>query len=206
MKRPVILFILFVSCFAGAIAHAQQRTTINPQATENLGLIVNGARRTVRFNGAWWTNEALVQRLGLTDEQKARVERAYENHRQRLLTNTQSLEKEEAQLAQLLEAEQIDRNAILSQIDRVVQARGEVERVNSAMTLEMREALTRAQWAQLPVVSWLPAPGSTNEWGGAAIRLRTDQLNPPPGGAGGRGQRNPAGQGGRGGRGTPGQQ
>jgi TonB family protein len=104
---------------------------------------------TNALNGAWWTNTALVNRLGLTDDQKARIERAYENHRQRIALSTAQLEKEEAQLARLLEAETVDRNAVLSQIDRVTQARGDMERSNSAMTLEMREVLTRAQWMQL---------------------------------------------------------
>jgi len=98
---------------------------------------------------AWWTNEAQVQRLGLTEDQKSRIERAYENHKLALASNTEQLQKEEAQLAKLLQAETIDRNAVLSQIDRVTQARAELERTNSAMTLEMREVLTRAQWMQL---------------------------------------------------------
>jgi TonB family protein len=99
--------------------------------------------------GAWWTDAALVQRLGLTDDQKSKIERTFENHRQTIVSGTALLEKEEAQLARLLAADPLDRNAVLTQIDRVVQARGEVERANAAMTLEMREHLTRAQWAQL---------------------------------------------------------
>ena len=118
------------------------------------GEIQNG-RMVVRENrsytgGAWWTNTGLVERLGLTDDQKARIERAFENHRERIMSSTEALEKEEAQLARMLEAESIDRNGLHAQIDRVIQARGEVERVNAAMTLEMREVLTRAQWVQLP--------------------------------------------------------
>jgi Spy/CpxP family protein refolding chaperone len=105
---------------------------VNPQAT-----------------GAWWTNAALVQQLGLTDDQKTKIERAYENHRQQIVSATTTLEQEEARLSQLLAVDTLDRNAILTQIDHVVQARGEVERTNSAMTLEMRENLTKAQWLQL---------------------------------------------------------
>src|SRR6185503_9389693 len=101
----------------------------------------------------WWTNAALVARLGLTDDQKVRIERAFENRRQELTSKTESLQKEESQLARLLEAEPVDRNAVLTEIDRVIQARGELERTNSAMTLEMREALTLAQWTQLPLTS-----------------------------------------------------
>jgi hypothetical protein len=109
--------------------------------------------------GAWWTNTALVTQLGLTDDQKAKIEKAFENHRQKLQSSTELLDKEEAQLALLLAAESIDRNAILTQIDRVIQARAEMERENAAMTLEMRESLTRAQWMQLPQ-PW-PAYGAT---------------------------------------------
>lgn len=131
--------------------------------------------------GAWWTNNAIVERLGLTDDQKTKIERAFENHRPKLESSREFLEKEEAQLARLLEAESVDRNAILAQIDRVVQARSEMERVNSAMTLEMREQLTRAQWMQLPVSGRIYSPGFVV----APIA---------PGGAGGRGQRTGRGQ------------
>jgi TonB family protein len=99
--------------------------------------------------GAWWTDENVQQQLGLTEDQKTRIQRAYENHRQTLLSNTELVQKEESSLAKLLQADPIDRNAILQQIDRVAQARAELERTNSAMTLEMREVLTRPQWMQL---------------------------------------------------------
>jgi Spy/CpxP family protein refolding chaperone len=99
--------------------------------------------------GAWWTNTALVARLGLTDDQKARIERAFEAHRQNIVSGTAALEKEETQLARLLEAEPLVRGAVLAQSDRVIQARSDLERTNAAMTVEMREHLTRAQWMQL---------------------------------------------------------
>jgi len=103
----------------------------------------------LQVGGAWWTNTALVQQLGLTDDQKVKIERSYENHRQKIMSSTELLNKEEAQLAKFLAADPIDRNAVLGQIDHVVQARGEMERENSVMTLEMRESLTGAQWLQL---------------------------------------------------------
>ena len=99
---------------------------------------------------AWWTNTTLVTRLGITPDQKARIERTFENHRPKLETARATLEKEEAQLGQLLNAESFDRNAALTQAFRVVQARSEMERENTLMAVEMREHLTLAQWAQLP--------------------------------------------------------
>jgi TonB family protein len=100
-------------------------------------------------DGAWWTNSATVARLGLSDDQKTRIERAFENHKQDLATRTETLNKDEAQLAKLLDADAMDRNAVFAQIDRVAQDRSELERANSVMTMEMREVLTRAQWEQL---------------------------------------------------------
>jgi TonB family protein len=87
--------------------------------------------------------------LGLSDDQKTKLEKAFQSHRQDLAARTETLNKEEAQLAKLLEADPLDRNAVFAQIDRVTQARSELERANSVMTMEMREVLTRAQWMQL---------------------------------------------------------
>jgi Spy/CpxP family protein refolding chaperone len=191
MKRHKVMLSMLLAFCAAAMAHAQS-TTPAPQEQlrrlqEVLGQVGGGRGAAPAYRGAlgiygsnlqsgvrWWTNTALVARLGLTDEQKTRIERAFENHRENLASNTELLNKEEAQLGRFLEAESIDRGAVLSQIDRVIQARGEVERVNAAMTLEMREVLTSAQWKQLQ-----PAAG--------VIRFSPNPA--PPGGAGARGQR-----------------
>jgi Spy/CpxP family protein refolding chaperone len=103
--------------------------------------------------GAWWTNPALVSRLGLTENQKEKILKSFENHRLSLESSKALLEKEEAQLARLLSTESVDRNAALAQIYRVVNARGEMERTNATMTLEMREHLTLAQWTQMQAQS-----------------------------------------------------
>ena len=98
---------------------------------------------------AWWTDNALMTRLGLTDLQKQRIEGSFQSYRQSLTSAKDSLEREEAQLSRLLDADSVDRSAVLLQINKVIQARGEMERVNAAMTVEMREQLTRTQWTQL---------------------------------------------------------
>jgi Spy/CpxP family protein refolding chaperone len=103
--------------------------------------------------GAWWTNPALVSRLALTEGQKEKILKSFENHRLSLESSKLLLEKEEAQLARLLGTETVDHNAAVAQIYRVVNARGEMERTNATMTLEMREHLTLAQWTQLQAQS-----------------------------------------------------
>jgi Spy/CpxP family protein refolding chaperone len=167
MKAHSALFALLIASLTGSIAQAQSTTPhwqvqralaqVAVQPKQELQLKVfdgSGAIQyygfTVRNLGAWWTNVALVTRLGLTDDQKAKIERAFENHRLDLESKTALLQKEEAQLTRLLESDPIDRNAVFTQIEHVIQARGELERTNSVMTLEMRGYLTRDQWLQLP--------------------------------------------------------
>jgi len=151
-KPALVLLCMFVLALT---AHARQRGGGGRGAgapnLDNLQLIelMDRLNRTAT-NSAWWTNTALVTRLGITDDQKARIERTFENHRPRLETAKATLEKEEAQLAQLLDAEPFDSNAALTQAFRVVQSRSEMERENTIMTVEMRRHLTRAQWIQLP--------------------------------------------------------
>jgi len=130
----------------------------------NLRVRQNLQQLQLSIGGAWWTNTALVQQLGLTDDQKAKIERAYERSRQSIALSTRLLDLEETQLGKLLEGDPIDRNAVLTQIDRVVQARGEMERVSSAMTLEMRESLTLAQWMQLQAAPLLLPRGQKFYW------------------------------------------
>ena len=123
-------------------------------------ILAQDEKKAVRTQvaGAWWMNTALMQRLGITDDQRVKIEKAFENHRQAILSTTDQLEKEEALLARLLDSEPVDRNAVYTQIDRVTQARSEMERAGALMTLEMREYLTRAQWEQLPRTSLTVGP------------------------------------------------
>ena len=108
-------------------------------------------------NAAWWTNGAFVARLGLTADQMKKVEGTFDQYRQPIVQNTTDLAKEEAALARLLEADPLEpAKTISAQIERVIQARGELERTNSKMTLEMRQSLTRAQWTQLQMETQLP--------------------------------------------------
>lgn len=191
MNWPKILFVLLimVASTTGITAQAQQRggggrgAQGDGNASQGNPLLLlpllDRLNRTSVIGGAWWLNTALVTRLGITEEQKANVERAFENHRQNLETAKAALEKEEAQLTQLLEADPFDRNAALTQTYRVIQARSELERENALMSLEMREHLTREQWMQLPQ----PSVGLTYYTNTPGVRLRIQE-----GGRGPRGQ------------------
>lgn len=160
------------------------------------GLLIANRVVSIQGGAAWWTNTNLLTRLGLTEDQKLKIGRVYESHRQNLVTTKDLLEKEEAQLAKLLEADPLDRTASIAQIYKSIQARGEMEKVNGLMTFEMREVLTRAQWTQLQTQQPLELrPLEFN------IRTQVTPGGQRGPGVGGRGAGGPAGTGGPGTRG-----
>jgi Spy/CpxP family protein refolding chaperone len=188
MKRnrtsgPVILFAIFLTATTAQAQgvtpsqsvdrlreeeRAQNQVARRVPSPNPNGALING--------GAWWTNITVVSELGLTDDQKTKIGRAFDNHSRAIVNNSGLLEKEEMQLARLLEAESIDHSSVSSQTNRVIQARGEVERETAAMTLEMREQLTRTQWMKLQVMEEQASPGRR------AVRLQAPSfattLNP----------------------------
>jgi hypothetical protein len=133
----------------------QLNTNLRNQLGVNLGAIAS------QPNAAWWTNAALVARLGLTAEQMKKVEATFDQYRQTIVANTSDLAKEEAALSRSLESDPLEPvKTISAQIERLIQARGELERTNSKMTLDMRQILTRAQWVQLQMETLQPLIGA----------------------------------------------
>jgi len=99
--------------------------------------------------GKWWTDPGLVQRLGLTTDQQNRMESIFQQSRLKLIDLSAALQKEEAIIEPLLEAEHPDEAKVVAQIDRIAQARAELEKVNARMLLGFRGVLTQEQWKRL---------------------------------------------------------
>jgi protein CpxP len=78
----------------------------------------------------------------------------FQQHRLKLIDLNASLEKEEAILEPLVGADQPDDNKVLPQIDRVAQARAELEKANSRMLWSVRRVLTPEQWKKLQSDPW----------------------------------------------------
>jgi Spy/CpxP family protein refolding chaperone len=99
--------------------------------------------------GKWWTDPALAQRLGLTTEQQTRMESIFQQSRLKLIDLSAALQKEEAIMEPLLEAEHPDEAKVVAQIDRIAQARAELEKANARMLLGFRATLSQDQWKRL---------------------------------------------------------
>ncbi len=99
--------------------------------------------------GKWWNNPRVVEQLKLTDDQRKQFDDILLQHRTTLIDLHANLEKAELSLESLIGADQPNENAILAQIDKVAQARAELEKANARYLLAIRSKLTPEQWKQM---------------------------------------------------------
>lgn len=108
-------------------------------------------------HGRWWNNPEMAQKLGLTADQQKKMDEIFQQHRLKLIDLNASLQKEEAILDPLVESDQPEESKIVAQIDRVAQARAELEKANARMLLGIRRILNPDQWKKLQMDT--PRPG-----------------------------------------------
>jgi Spy/CpxP family protein refolding chaperone len=94
----------------------------------------------------WWNNPRTVERLKLTDDQRKAMDGIMLEHRAKLIDLRANLEKAELAMQPLMSADTPNDAAITAQIDKVVQARGDLERANARFLLAIRDKLTSEQW------------------------------------------------------------
>jgi len=99
--------------------------------------------------GRWWNNPRVVERLKLSDDQRKAFDQILLDHREKLIDLRGNVEKAELQLEPLVRDDQPNESAILAQIDKVAQARAELEKANARYLLALRSKLTPDQWKQV---------------------------------------------------------
>jgi Spy/CpxP family protein refolding chaperone len=99
--------------------------------------------------GRWWENPKIATSIGLTDDQKKKMDDIYQQYRLTLVDLHATLEKQELQMRPMIEADQPDEAQVLAQIDKVAQARAELEKADARMLFEIRKTLTPDQWQKL---------------------------------------------------------
>jgi Spy/CpxP family protein refolding chaperone len=102
-----------------------------------------------RPDGKWWMDSLWVRRLTLTPDQQRRMEDVFQQSRLRLIDLRAGLEKQEAILEPLISADHPQEPRVLAQIDRVAEARAELEKANARMLWGFRLVLNPEQWRML---------------------------------------------------------
>lgn len=99
--------------------------------------------------GRWWDDPEFIKKLGLSDDQQKKMDEIFNSARLKLIDQFAAVQKEEAIMEPLVAADPPDENKLLAQIDRVAQARAELEKANARMLLGIRNQLTHEQWLKL---------------------------------------------------------
>jgi periplasmic protein CpxP/Spy len=111
--------------------------------------------------GSWWDNPEMVQKLGISSDQQKKMDIIFLANRLKLVDLNATLQKEEITMEPLVAADTPDETRILSQIDKVAQARAELEKANARFLLGIRRVLTADQWKKLQAERpRQPGPGS----------------------------------------------
>jgi Spy/CpxP family protein refolding chaperone len=100
-------------------------------------------------SGRWWNDPGTVEKLKLTDVQRKSMDDVLLEHREKLVDLRGSLEKAELEMEPMMGGDQPNEAKILAQIDKVAQARAELEKANARFLLAIRAKLTPEQWKLL---------------------------------------------------------
>ncbi|HSW49769.1 MAG TPA: periplasmic heavy metal sensor, partial [Bryobacteraceae bacterium] len=90
---------------------------------------------------AWW-DRPIARNLDLTPEQTKQVQATVREFRDRLIEQRAAVQKADAHLRDLMEADQVNEALTREAIDKAVAARSELLRSVSLMSLKMRAVLT----------------------------------------------------------------
>ncbi len=109
--------------------------------------------------GIWWRDPVVVQRLALTPEQTGKMDEIFQQSRLQLIDLKANVERQDAILEPMLSVNPVNQPRALAQIDKVAQARAELERASAKMLLGIRAVLTPEQWSRLQTLVPELAPG-----------------------------------------------
>ncbi len=121
--------------------------------------------------GNWWKNSDVIQQLQLTDAQRQQLEKAFVQHRLRLVDERAAVEKQEIKLQELMDMDQPPESQVMAQVDQLQGARGQLEKEFTAMTLDFRRIITPDQWKKLQTIS--------QQQRKVFIRRGHDEMGPP---------------------------
>jgi Spy/CpxP family protein refolding chaperone len=102
--------------------------------------------------GKWWKNSEIAKHLQLSDSQVSQIEQTFLDHRLKLIDLRADVERQEAKLQPLIEADQPDEAKVSAQLDLLLAARNRLEKANAMMMLSIRKILSVEQWKKLEAI------------------------------------------------------
>jgi Spy/CpxP family protein refolding chaperone len=120
----------------------QNARTIQPNSAASAG---------VQFGpvGRWWDNRSVVKTIGITEDQKRRMDSIFNANKPAILSTYQAYLKEQSKLAALSHNPQADQAATFAAIDAVNQARAALQKAAAQTYLQIRQQMKPDQIQKL---------------------------------------------------------
>ena len=99
--------------------------------------------------GRWWDDKHFAKQLHLSGDQQRHMDTIFEQNRAVLLKRFEGLQQEEQKMEGLTHAKTLDENALFAQIDRVAQARADLEKANTHLLFQIRNEMDADQISRL---------------------------------------------------------
>jgi Spy/CpxP family protein refolding chaperone len=113
---------------------------------------------------AWWSRPQVARDLNLSVEQRQQIRSTVQQYRPHLLEVRAAVNQAEQALADQFNSNPVDQAKTSAAIDRLVDARSDLTRTLTQLSLKLRLILTEQQWLELqrrrPVRGEEPAPSS----------------------------------------------
>jgi Spy/CpxP family protein refolding chaperone len=146
MTRKSLLALACLAAFSAPLTFAQG-PGMGSMPRHEMGEGMHGM--AMGPSSMWWKNEHIIQLLTLTPEQQKKMSDIFEKSRIQLIDLHANVEKAEIPMEALLAANPPDTAKVISQIDKLAQARAELEKADARMLLGIRGVLTPDQWTKL---------------------------------------------------------
>ncbi|MGQ9496066.1 MAG: Spy/CpxP family protein refolding chaperone [Thermoanaerobaculaceae bacterium] len=96
--------------------------------------------------GRWWTRPAIAEELGLSPEQKAKLEQIVAERLKVITDAREAVKKAQAELRQVAQGEPLDVQKARQAFQAVQEARARLENERFELLLRQRQVLTAEQW------------------------------------------------------------
>ena len=143
-----ILALVFLSALMASAIPAEAQDKLSTAGVNNVWKKEVGWQG-LGPSGTWWRTQRYITLLSLTADQQKKMDDVFQQSRIRLIDLTASLDKEEAILEPLMKVDYLDGIKVATQIDKVADARSELEKANARMLLGILQVLTPEQWTKL---------------------------------------------------------
>jgi len=109
------------------------------------------AKSGVQFGpvGRWWDDRSVVRTIGISDDQKRRMDSIFNANKPAILASYQAYLKEQSKLAALSHNPQADQAATFSAIDAVNQARAALQKATAQTYMQIRQQMNPDQIQKL---------------------------------------------------------